>query len=176
MRQLEKFLDSTRNCEPVHPERFEKGARGALTRLQAAYSATGAGVPKEPFPPIRVEGFGTIALNGSLPENQMMAGFLAAFQAEDPRERVDGISRMLGLHIFIQASLREGDLPEDLFSRDEQGEVDGFNEDLFTAAALAPIKVAGRFDPSELRELARTQGRIREEGLVPPEGGDSSVV
>lgn len=157
------LFDPKRDCEQVDPGRFEKGVGAALTRHHAAHLANGPGTLPRSFRPITIEGFGTIHLNESEPENQMMGGFLDAFAATSISERAAGITRMLGLYLFIQDQIRNGNPSESIFKRNEAGEIDGINEDVFTAAAMAPIKFAGTFEPEDLIRLAVLQDQTREQ-------------
>lgn len=159
------IFNRKRNCEQVDPGRFEKGVEAALTRHHAAHSANGPGVVTEAFSPIFVEGVGTIRLNESLPENQMMAGFLEVFAPKDVRESAAGVTRMLGLYMFIQDHAGSGNPSKEFFGRNEAGKVDTINPDLFTAAALAPVKIAGKFKTEDLLQLVRLQGQTRDKGL-----------
>lgn len=159
------LFDPERDCEQVDPGRFEKGVCAALTRHHAAHASSGPGVLPEAFHPLTIEGIGTVCLNENLPENQMMGGFLDAFAAKTMRERASGITRMLGLYFFIQDQLHSGEQPAVIFQKDDAGNIDGINEDVFTAAALAPIKFAGHFQAEDLIRLAVTQGQTRDEGL-----------
>jgi hypothetical protein len=63
---------------------------------------------------------------------------------------------MVGFYLLVgDVVAKKLEVPGDLFQFDAAGDIEAVSNDLFRAAALAPIKMAGRFNPEEVFRLAR---------------------